>query len=378
MSVLTRWRVLLALAVLAAIQLGGTLGAAHNREGFQPLDALAIVLVLAGPVLIGALWRYPILMVWSVTGVTLAYLLRGYAYGPVILSLVVVVVAAVMRGHRWTAWAAMATTYVVHFVLRWVLLDVAWSWPAGLGVAAWALVILIAAEFARSRRERLLVARRAQAETERREAGEERLRLAQELHDVVAHHMSLINVQAGVALHVVDRRPEQAQTALTAIKDASREALTEMRRLVGALRDESEGAPRVPVSTLDSLDTLVERSAHAQLDVRVERAGSPRTLSAAVELAAFRIIQEAITNVVRHAEARHARVRLDYGEDVLHLRVDDDGHGFAHRSPAGDTGEGRGLRGMRERARALGGVLRVESAPSGGVRISADLPLDDA
>ena len=121
--------------------------------------------------------------------------------------------------------------------------------------------------------------------------------------------MSLINVQAGVALHLVDRRPEQAQTALVAIKDASKEALVELRALVGVLRDETEAAPRAPASMLASLDGLVERSGHAGLTVRKVVDGDVRPLPAAVELAAFRIIQEAITNVVRHSGARHADIR---------------------------------------------------------------------
>jgi signal transduction histidine kinase len=133
--------------------------------------------------------------------------------------------------------------------------------------------------------------------------------------------MSLINVQAGVALHLVDRRPEQAQTALAAIKDASKEALVELRALVGVLRDEAEAAPRAPASTLSSLDALVERSGHAGLSVRRLVGGDVRPLPASVELAAFRIVQEAITHVVRHSGARHADVRLDYGADVLSVQV---------------------------------------------------------
>jgi signal transduction histidine kinase len=198
-------------------------------------------------------------VLWFVAAVTLGYLLRGYAYGPVIISLVVALFAAVVRGHRTAAWLAAGFVYVGHFALRPLFGDEGWSWGQALGVGAWALVILIAGEVARVRIERAAAARQARAETERRLANEERLRIARELHDVVAHHMSLINVQAGVALHLVDRRPEQAQTALAAIKDASKEALAELRSLVGVLRDESEAAPRRPASMLDSLDGLVEQ-----------------------------------------------------------------------------------------------------------------------
>jgi signal transduction histidine kinase len=232
--------------------------------------------------------------------------------------------------------------------------------------------VLVGGEIVRVRRERTQSARRARAETERRQADEERLRIARELHDVVAHHMSLINVQAGVALHLVDRRPEQVQTALLAIKDASKEALGELRALVSVLRDEKEAVPRAPASMIDSLDDMIARTAHAGLTVRKVVDGDVRRLPAAVELAAFRIVQEAITNVVRHSGANSAEVRLHYGADVLSVRVDDTGS-------AGDRvaslEPGSGLRGMRERAAALGGTMSVGAAPSGGVRVEAQLPV---
>jgi signal transduction histidine kinase len=242
-------------------------------------------------------------------------------------------------------------------------------------VGAWALVILIAGEAARVRRERALAAREARAETQRREANEERLRIARELHDVVAHHMSLINVQAGVALHLVDRRPEQAQTALTAIKDASKEALVELRSLVEVLRDETETAPRAPASMLASLDDLIKRTRRAGLAVHKTVAGRAGPLPVAVELAAFRIVQEAITNIVRHAEARHADIRLDYGADTLTVQIEDDGCGGPHLT---ELQEGSGIRGMQERAAALGGSLALEPSPFGGLRVCAVLPLGGA
>jgi signal transduction histidine kinase len=240
-------------------------------------------------------------------------------------------------------------------------------------VGAWALVILGAGEILRVRRERTVAAWHARAETERRQANEERLLIARELHDTVAHHMSLINVQAGVALHLVDRRPEQAQTALAVIKDASKEALTELRALVGVLRDETEAAPRTPAHMLGSLDDLVARSSHAGLTVRKRVDGDVRPLPAAVELAAFRIVQEAITNVVRHSGARSADIALNYGADVLTVQVADDGTGGPR---AGSLAEGSGIRGMRERAAALRGTLTLSAAPSGGLRLVATLPLE--
>jgi signal transduction histidine kinase len=357
---------------LAVFQLGGTVGASHRQPEARALDVGAIILAVVGPAALLWLRRFPVPVLWTVAAATLVYLLRGYAYGPVVVSLAVSVVAAVVLGHRAAAWSAVGAVYLGHFALRGSVRDEPWSWGEFFAVGAWALLVLAAGEVVRVRRERSQSARRVRAETQRRQQNEERLRIARELHDVVAHHMSLINVQAGVALHLVDRRPEQAQTALRAIKDASREALVELRALVGVLRDETEAAPRAPASMLDSLDAVIERSAYAGLTVRKLVEGEARRLPAAVELAAFRIVQEAITNVVRHAGARSADVRLRYGPDMLTVRVDDDGTA-GPRVQVLDPGSG--LRGMRERAVALGGTLTVSAAPSGGIRVEAAFPL---
>jgi signal transduction histidine kinase len=172
------------------------------------------------------------------------------------------------------------------------------------------------------------------------------------------------------------------QTALAVIKDASKEALVELRSLVGVLRDEADVAPRTPTATLDSLDDLVERSALAGREVNVTVVGDVVALPAAVELAAFRIVQEAVTNVIRHASAHHAEIVLDYGSSALAVQIDDDGVGGLGNSDDPDdlwsSGTGSGLRGMRERANILGGSLRVGSAPLGGVRIRAVLPVGTA
>jgi signal transduction histidine kinase len=371
----SRGRILgiLGTSALTLFTVVGTFGASRGEPDRHGLDALAILLAIAVPLSLAAFRRYPVAVLWFVTAGILLYLARDYPYGPIMLSLVVALVLAVMQGHRAWAWAAAAAAYVGHLALRGEFRDEAWSWGQAGAFAAWTLVVLIAAEFARVRRERMIAARQADAETERRQANEERLRIARELHDVVAHHMSLINVQAGVALHLVDRRPEQVQTALATIKDASKEALSELRSLVGVLRDETDSAPRTPTATLSSLDELVERARHAGLTLRKSTGGEVRTLPTAVELAAVRIVQEAITNVVRHADAREAELRLDYGSDMLTVQVDDDGTGGRRLAT---LEESSGLRGMRERATALGGTLTIEAAPAGGLRITARLPVD--
>ncbi len=241
-------RLLLAVA-LTMFQVLGTLGAAQGQPERRPLDALALALLVAGPVAIAVLMgRVGVVAVTAVVGtVTAAYLVLGYPYGPVVVSLVVVLVASVVTGHRATAWLVAAGVLAAHTTA--VILDPArtWSWIGATATLAWTLLLLAFAEVVRVRRERVQTYRRALAEERRRRAGEDRLRIAQDLHDVVAHHMSLINVQASVALHLREQHPEQVDEALRVIKGASKEALTELRSLIDVLRGGDGPAPRPPV-----------------------------------------------------------------------------------------------------------------------------------
>jgi signal transduction histidine kinase len=323
------------------------------------------------PVATTVLGRFPVQAMAGIAVAAATYLARGYAYGPVFLGLAIGLVATVVRGHRLVAWLAAVAVLAGDVLGRLAFDAAAWSWQSLGGVLAWTLVALAAAEVVRSWRERAVTFRRAAHETRLRQAGEERLRIAQELHDVVAHHMSLINVQAGVALHLADRRPEQVEPALVAIRDASKEALTELRSLIDVLRLDGAPAPRSPVANLAGLDDIVDRSGHAGLEVTKTVRGQPRPLPAAVELAAYRIVQEAITNIVRHAHATRATVSLDYGDDTLEVTIEDNGNGGTR---VADLLQGNGISGMQERARALGGELRIAAAAGGGLRVEADLP----
>jgi signal transduction histidine kinase len=242
------------------------------------------------------------------------------------------------------------------------------------GLAAWLGLLAAAAEIVRVRRERAAEAVRNRKEEERRRATEERLRIARELHDVLGHNISLINVQAGVALHLMDERPEQARTALAAIKEASAETLREMRAVLGVLRQADEEAPRSPAPSVARLDDLLSRAGVAGIQVSTEVRGEPRALPHGVDLAAFRIVQEALTNVTKHAGPAAATVRLTYADRDLVIQVDDDGRG-----PNGelDRADSSGIRGMRERAEALGGELAAGPRPEGGFRVRARLPLED-
>jgi signal transduction histidine kinase len=358
-----RPRAIVGAVALAVFQVVGTFGASHNQTGHRDVDALTIAIAVLTALSLVQVVRWPRQVMWFVVGLIVVYLVRDYAYGPVFASLGIAAVVTVVRGHRLTAWLGLATGVAVLSVAT----DESWSWGWFSGVVAWALLVLAVAEVIRIRRERISASRQARAEAGRRRANEERLQIARELHDVVAHHISLINVQAGVALHIVDRRPEQAETALQAIKDASKEALVELRSLVGILRDDDEAAPRKPTGTLASLDDLVERSGHAGLAVTKTVEGSARPLGSSVELAALRIIQEAITNVIRHSGASRAAITLRYGERDLTVTIEDDGRGLT-------SGEGTGIVGMRERAEALGGTLSVGTGSPKGVRVRAVLP----
>lgn len=230
------------------------------------------------------------------------------------------------------------------------------------------------AEAVRIRRERVAEALRMREEERRRRASEERLRIARELHDALGHHLSLINVQSGVALHLGEGLPEQARSSLAAIKEASKEALTELPSVLDILRQDGEQAPRSPISTLARLNELVSQAAAAGLEVRAETEGEARPLPFGVDVAAFRIVQEALTNVTRHAGQATATVRVSYGDRDITVEVDDDGRGpVARQAP----GYGRGILGMRERVAALGGDLEAGPRPGGGFHVRARLPLTD-
>jgi len=360
----------------SVLQVVFTLLASQNLRGRLPLDALGVVLLVAGPVALLGRRRWPLATLLVVAAVTVLFYALGYPFGPAWLALIVAFWTAVTGGQRLVAWltAGLAIPAFVALTALFGRTPV----PTLGGVVAhlgWLLVVLVAAEVARIRRERVLEAARTRAEEDRRRAGEERLRIARELHDVLAHNISLINVQAGVALHLMDERPGQSRTALVAIKQASSDALRELRSVLDILRLGGD-APRSPTSGLDSLDGLVANAAAAGLEVRTHVEGTPRPLPAGVDLAAFRIVQEALTNVTRHAGPATATVLVAYGDDGLTVQVDDDGRG--HRGPGGTPGGGNGIRGMRERAAALGGELTAGPRAGGGFRVSAHLPLDGA
>nr|WP_225800664.1 sensor histidine kinase [Streptomyces sp. NK15101] len=357
--------------------MAGTGFAARNQPDRETLDALGRALLLLGAVPLLFRHRRPVPVLFAVAAVTLGYLAAGYPYGPVFAMVAVACFAAVVHGHRTAAWWAVGLLWAGHLLLsHWFY---RWLPPAGDGPAPWgqelpaaafAVAVLAASEAVRVRREQGAQLRAERAAAERRRADEERLRIARELHDVLAHSISVINVQAGVGLALLDSDPEQARTALTTIKAASKEALGEVRQVLDTLRAPGD-APRAPAPGLDRLPELVEQAAAAGLAVTVSTSGAPPALPPGADLAAFRIVQEALTNVVRHSGSRTARVGIGHGSGRLELTVDDDGP--ATGTEAG--GSGNGLAGMRERAAALGGTIEAGTRPDGGFRVHAALPL---
>jgi signal transduction histidine kinase len=362
--------------VVGAVQLVGSFGAADGQPDRRAMDALAVLLLLAGPAALAFLRHRPVVMATAVMAVTDIYIVTGYPYGPVFLSLGFALYLVIGAGHRRAGWIIAAAGLASAVTLQALVgRGPAWSFWHTVGAAGWLLAMVVVADVARVKSEQLADARRARAEEARRRVSEERLRIAQELHDVLAHNISLINVQAGVGLHLMNEQPDRARDALVAIKQASKDALGELRSVLDLLRGEGEAAPRSPTAGLAELDRLVANAAAAGLDVEVRREGAPRPLPPEVDLAALRIAQEALTNVARHAHASRACVRICFEPDELVVEVDDNGRGPAGNGAGTATGGGNGITGMRERAAALGGRLDAGPGPAGGFRVAARLPL---
>ncbi|MQS12054.1 sensor histidine kinase [Streptomyces kaniharaensis] len=368
-------------AAVAVVQVVGSTLAGRNQGGRVSLDAFGYVLLLLGPALLVLRGRWPLAVVAGTSVVTATYLAAGYPYGPVFVSWLIACCAAIGGGHRRAAWAGLAGVYLVHVLVTFVL-PRSWqrtppstfSWQQELGLLAWLLLVMAVAEIVRFRRERIAAHRAYRQQLAQRRADEERLKMARELHDILAHSLSLINIQAGVALALLDRRPEEARTALTTIKSTSKEALGEVRQVLATLRGPG-AAPRTPAPGLDRLDELTAQADRVGLAVEMHERGERRPLTAAVDLTAFRIVQEALTNVIRHSVARQAVVVLDWTvPGVLVVRVEDPGP--AVLGDAGGTGSG--LAGMRERVAAFGGTISAGPLPGGGFRVRAELPTPKA
>ncbi|WP_280206067.1 histidine kinase, partial [Nocardia cyriacigeorgica] len=437
--------------VVAAVQVFGGRGANFGQTGVRSLDALGYALLLAGPVAL-VFRRYQPLAVLAITlAACVSYLSLDYGFGPIFVSLVVAFLTAATRGSRWWTYPLVPIGYLV----------MVWPLPALLGrptegwqifgLMAWLTVLVGIAEGIRqrqavleARRQRAEAARRDEEAQRRRQASEERLAIARELHDVLAHSLSLINVQASVALELFDKKPEQAASALAAIKGASKDALAEVHTLLHTIRTGSPvggedteaepeatpdpdqrasrgrrrrararrrrttlpgpapgaedlgtevtaqsadhpatepepaeqpaqpAAPRSPAPSIADLDELLHRIREAGLTVHTRVLGTVTPLPSVIDVAAARIIQESLTNVVRHAPGADATVTVRYTPDSVDFTIDNTRPTSA---PVRTGTGGNGIIGMRERAHALGGALTAGPRPSGGFRVAARLPM---
>ncbi|MFE6234867.1 sensor histidine kinase [Cellulosimicrobium sp. NPDC057862] len=383
--------------VLAVVSVLGSVGATHGQPGARPLDLAAVALLLVSPLALVLLVPRPVVAVAVSVAAVGVFLVAGYAWGPALAGPVGVLVGVLLSGPaepaRRVAWGGavlLAGTVVAAAALR----PDAPPRATLLGGAAWTVVVLLVAGAVRDRSARIAAAREAEqvarAERERTAVADERLRIAREVHDVLAHSLSAITVQAGVGLHLLDRDPDQARSALTAIRTTSTEALDEVRAVLGVVRGESRtdavvahdlavaGAPLAPTWDLAALPRLVRQAEGGGLTVALAvdpaTAGLPDRLAGVV----YRVVQEALTNVRRHAHgATRVDVRVvvdagsgsrsdlsDAGADGdrasrrVTVTVTDDGTG----APS-DAEPGYGLRGMRERVESAGGSLVAGPVP---------------
>ena len=378
---LRRWAVDGVIAVVvAALQLAGTYGAAYHH-GTSPSALEFAVTGLAGLALI-ARRRYPVAVLVVTGALSAGYWALARIPSPIFLCDIVALVTVVLARKRVAAVIAVVVYYVGY---QWLpTLTGVRQAPTALEavLAAAGLVVLLGvAELLRLRQQRAAAIAASRQEQALRQASEERLRIARDLHDVVAHNISVINVQANTALHLIDRQPELATAALTAIHEVSKQALAELRSVLGVLREPSGGAPLAPSPGLARLPDLAGSAEAAGLTVHVEHDGERRPLPAEVDLAAYRIVQEALTNSARHSAGSTATVYVRYRDDDIVVQVDDDGtvNGPAAARPGrpskGGSG-GNGIAGMTERAHALGGSLHAGPRPGGGFRVRALLPLN--
>ncbi|WP_410562619.1 sensor histidine kinase [Amycolatopsis sp. cmx-4-61] len=351
--------------VVTGFVLGATSGASRWQPGATPMTPLAGAWLAATGLTLLAVHRFPLTIFLVTTASAFGYYASGLPGGPIIVVPTIALFLLTRQRGPLTAGitgaVALAVLYLAHIVAT-----ASFALESGAGFLVVWLIAVIGIGTAVRYQLDALAARRGQADEHRhRLAEQERLRIAREVHDVVAHSLAMINVQAGVAAHVADRRPEQAKEALLNIKAASASALNDLRATLAVLRS---GQDKAPAPSLAQARELLDHARDAGLTVEVH--GEPGVLPAPVDAAAYRILQESLTNVVRHADRPdRVDVRWDRRPGTFTMTVRDDGRGTARPAP------GHGLRGMAERATALGG--RCTAGPvDGGFEVSVELPIE--
>ncbi|WP_308011807.1 sensor histidine kinase [Actinacidiphila acidipaludis] len=403
----------LAAAAFSVLLLGTLVGGAGTYR-LGPLECALEALACAS-LTVRRRWPWPVLLLTCGLGAWFVVVSPVDGRVPVVLAVAVALCTVAVRTDRLTTWTTGLATGAGLTGLAMAFGPGPWYCQANFALLAWAGMATAAGDAARSRREyvaaveeRAVRAEQSREEEAKRRVAEERMRIARELHDVVAHHIALVNVQAGVAAHVMDNRPDQAKQALAHVREASRSALDELRATVGLLRQSGEPeAPMEPAPGLAVLDQLLDGFRRAGLRIEVDCQGDGGgALPASVDLTAYRIIQESLTNVQKHAGPdAGAVVRISKEPSTLELVVDDDGApgsaasllpppslprpaapgggesvvppGVPCPAPSADTAlsGGHGLLGMHERASAPGGVCRTGARPGGGFRVWVRLPL---
>lgn len=381
--------VLLALFV-TVMQVQGVEGAAGSEDAVasRPLTdfgSLGYVLLIASGLALAGRRRWPVAVFVTAALASLTYFAFEFPDGPAWIALFIalytltahgdgrrsLVIAGVGIAILATVWLVAAADVEPRAALGWVFFRIGASvMSAALGESTRSRRVIAAEAL-----ERAEWAERTREEEARSRVDAERIRIAREVHDTVAHAIAIINVQAGVTAHVLDKRPERARETLVAIEHTSSRALQEMRTILGVLRDADE--TRVPHPGLGQIEELVVKARGAGLDIELDSQVPAETLPSAVGSAVYRILQESITNVIRHVGPTRVTVAVEYGAETVEIRVTDEGRRAAGGDPPADgsADAGHGILGMSERCHLLGGDLKARHRPGGGFEVTARLPL---
>jgi signal transduction histidine kinase len=357
-----------------------TIFAARAQVGYRPMDWLGYALTVAACLTLVGRRRWPGTTYLICLALGLSYLGLDYAHGPAQFPVVVALYTlAVSRPRRLSILAALVAT-VMLAVVGGLTDPHGWVNTATIGAPGWTAAATALGWAVANRRayiaeiqDRADRAERTREEETRRAIDAERLRIARELHDVISHTMSMIYLQASAAVHVSDEQPQEATRALVTIKTASKEGLRELRAILNVLRQADEAEPNHPTPGLGQLDVLVSTANAAGMTTSVSISGDPTPLPPSIDLAGYRIVQESLTNALRHAGPTTVEISIGYRGDSLVIQVDDHGNGATHEHHS--DGSRAGIMGMRERAVTLGGLLEAGPRADGGFRVRTQLPL---
>jgi signal transduction histidine kinase len=347
----------------------------HGGHHLPPTPSAALVLVGLACLVLAWRRRWPVTVLGISVAAATVYTLLGYLNGAVLVApMIAVYTVACLTDVRRAVAYGLGTLAVLGSAS--IAVNPLGPFGGGVVILPFMTAVVVVAGIAVANRRAYVESIRDRAEQDaRRRIDEERLRIARELHDVVAHTMATINVQAGVAAHVLSTRPEVVADSLQAIKTASKEGLRELRAILNVLRQADDADPTQPAPGTAQLETLITGARRAGLDTTLTVTGEPVPLPAAVDLAAYRIVQESLTNAIRHAGPATAAVSLGYDRAELRIEVTDTGRGPAPSGNGSDSHGGHGLAGMRERAATVGGSLETGPGPAGGFRVAARLPV---